>query len=76
MAAFVTGGCGFIGYHIVNALVKNPDYTSVHVLSRNPTKNLVDGAEYHKGDICSKNIRNSSQSSPLGHEELATEPLR
>ncbi|CAF9932604.1 MAG: hypothetical protein GOMPHAMPRED_006618 [Gomphillus americanus] len=54
MAAFVTGGCGFIGYHLVKALVQSKEYTSIHVISRDPSKNLVDGAVYHKGDFCSK----------------------
>ena len=46
----VIGGCGFVGYHIVTALVGNEDYT-IHVLSRNPTRNQVPGAHYHTGSI-------------------------
>ncbi len=47
----VIGGCGFIGYHIVKALLaeKEPSFL-VHVMSRNPNRNQVPGQEYHVGD--------------------------
>ena len=58
MAAFVTGGCGCVGYHLVKGLVTDEDkqfrFGAVHVMTRNPTRNLVDGAHYHKGDVCSE----------------------
>ncbi|KAL8704580.1 MAG: hypothetical protein Q9201_002272 [Fulgogasparrea decipioides] len=48
----VIGGCGFVGFHIVKALVKEPNW-SVHVLSRNPSRNQVEGVHYHAGSILS-----------------------
>ena len=47
----VVGGCGFLGHHIVKALLAHPSKPSVSVVSRNPTVNLVEGASYHTGDI-------------------------
>ncbi|KAL8660021.1 MAG: hypothetical protein Q9202_006847 [Teloschistes flavicans] len=48
----VIGGCGFIGYHIVKALVEGQgQFWSVHVMSRNPSSNRVEGAHYHTGSI-------------------------
>ncbi len=51
----VIGGCGFIGYHVVKALLaeKEPSF-SVHVMSRNPNRNQVPRAEYHAGDFTSE----------------------
>jgi sterol-4alpha-carboxylate 3-dehydrogenase (decarboxylating) len=51
----VIGGCGFIGYHVVKALLaeKNPTF-EVHVMSRNINKNQVPRAEYHTGDFTSE----------------------
>lgn len=49
--ALVTGGCGFVGFHIVQALLR--ESCSVHVISRNPTVNVVAGAIYHTGDVTS-----------------------
>jgi sterol-4alpha-carboxylate 3-dehydrogenase (decarboxylating) len=51
----VIGGCGFIGYHVVKALLaeKNPTF-SVHVMSRNINKNQVPKVEYHTGDFTSE----------------------
>jgi sterol-4alpha-carboxylate 3-dehydrogenase (decarboxylating) len=51
----VIGGCGFIGYHIVKALLaeKEPTFI-VHVMSRNPNRNQVPRAEYHTGDFTSE----------------------
>ncbi|KAH8647069.1 hypothetical protein BGZ60DRAFT_391407 [Tricladium varicosporioides] len=36
----VTGGCGFFGFHLVFALLRDPTCDSIIVLSRNPTINL------------------------------------
>ncbi|RDL40097.1 NAD(P)-binding protein [Venustampulla echinocandica] len=47
----VIGGCGFLGSHIVHALLEHPSRPTVSVVSRSPTRNLVDGANYHAGDI-------------------------
>lgn len=47
----VTGGCGFVGFHIVSALLEQHLGSSVHVISRNPNKNLCHGAQYHAADI-------------------------
>jgi sterol-4alpha-carboxylate 3-dehydrogenase (decarboxylating) len=45
----VTGGCGFVGFHIVRELLRQS--CSVHVISRNPTVNCITGATYHTGDV-------------------------
>ena len=47
----VVGGCGFIGFHIVNQLLQDPSCSSVSVISRNPTVNLLPQASYYAGDI-------------------------
>jgi sterol-4alpha-carboxylate 3-dehydrogenase (decarboxylating) len=51
----VVGGCGFIGYHVVKALLAEtrPAF-SVHVMSRNINKNQLSRAEYHTGDFTSE----------------------
>ena len=49
----VVGGCGFVGYHIVKALMEDPAWSSIHVMSRNPTHNVIQEAIYHKGSITS-----------------------
>ncbi len=50
----VIGGCGFLGHHIVRALLAHPSYPKVSVISRSPTRNLVDGAGYYACDISSE----------------------
>lgn len=45
----VTGGCGCVGFHLVQALLQAS--CSVHVISRNPTVNRLTGAIYHAGDV-------------------------
>ena len=48
----VIGGCGFLGFHVVKALVSEHNW-SVHVLSRKPSRNRVEGAQYHTGSVLS-----------------------
>ncbi|KAL9117548.1 MAG: hypothetical protein Q9187_005916, partial [Circinaria calcarea] len=47
----VTGGCGFLGYHIIKALLQDPNCGSIVSVSRNPTVNLQDGVTYRAGNI-------------------------
>ncbi|MCJ1357603.1 MAG: hypothetical protein MMC33_007599 [Icmadophila ericetorum] len=47
----VTGGCGFVGYHIVKQLLEDSAFSSVHVVSRNPKSNRLPRAIYHAADI-------------------------
>ena len=42
-----------MGYHVVNAFIKDPTWSSVHVMSRNPSRNQVQGAHYHSGSLTS-----------------------
>src|SRR4051812_12844550 len=52
MRAMVTGGAGFIGSHVVEALLARGD--EVHVLdnlSRGKAENVAAGAELHEADI-------------------------
>ncbi|KAL8791935.1 MAG: hypothetical protein Q9195_005511 [Heterodermia aff. obscurata] len=58
-SVLVIGGCGFVGFHIVEALLKESLW-SVHVMSRNPSRNRIQGAHYHTGSVCSpEQLRNS-----------------
>lgn len=50
-SVLVVGGCGFLGFHIVRALLNDPDGLTISVLSRNPTRNRLPGVSYHAGDI-------------------------
>ena len=52
MRAIVTGGAGFIGSHVVEALLARGD--EVHILddlSKGKRENVAAGAELHVGDI-------------------------
>ena len=47
----VIGGCGFVGFHIVQHLLKAPGSRPISVLSRNPNLNRCEDVSYHTGDI-------------------------
>ncbi|TVY53662.1 Sterol-4-alpha-carboxylate 3-dehydrogenase, partial [Lachnellula suecica] len=47
----VMGGCGFLGSHVVQALLAHPSRPIVSVASRSPTRNLMKGAKYYVCDI-------------------------
>lgn len=53
----VTGGCGFLGSHIVELLLKryssSTSSTSVHVLDLHVSRNTYSGVQYHACDITS-----------------------
>jgi len=42
-----------VGYHIVNAFIQDSTWSSIHVMSRNPSRNQVKGAHYHSGSLTS-----------------------
>ena len=50
--AVVIGGCDFIGFHIVDALRKDPKWGPVSATSRKPNMNHWQGVAYHEGDRC------------------------
>ncbi len=57
MKILVTGGCGFIGSHIVDAYVeKGHDVAIIDNLSTGDIKNLNPHAHFYEEDICNKNI--------------------
>lgn len=57
MKILVTGGCGFIGSHIVDAYVeKGHDVAVIDNLSTGDMKNLNFQAHFYEEDICNKSI--------------------
>ena len=46
----VVGGCGFVGYHVV---MQDSTWSSIHVMSRDPSRNQVEGAHYHSESLTS-----------------------
>lgn len=49
----VTGGCGFIGYHLVKGLLDQEPHGEIHVLDIKTTRNTHPGVKYHECDIAS-----------------------
>ena len=49
--ALVIGGSGFLGSHIVEALLKEPDCGPVHIVSRRPKQIFQDRVCYHSVDL-------------------------
>ncbi|CAG7559696.1 unnamed protein product [Fusarium equiseti] len=55
--ALVVGGCGFLGYHLVQYLLEDNDPgILVAVLDRNVNKNTHEGAKYVQGDITNADL--------------------
>lgn len=55
-AVLVTGGCGFLGSHIVDLLLQRyatDSTTTVHVLDLSTSRNTFPHAKYHSADITS-----------------------
>lgn len=68
----VTGGCGLVGFHVVQQLLQNhQQWDSIHVMSRNPCTNLLPGVHYHAGSVSSReqvrNILNETQPTVIVH---------
>ncbi|KAK6209325.1 erg26, C-3 sterol dehydrogenase [Pestalotiopsis sp. IQ-011] len=49
----VTGGCGFIGSHIVSDLLERDPSCKIHVIDIDTGRNRFPGVTYHNGDISS-----------------------
>ncbi|KAL9119641.1 MAG: hypothetical protein Q9187_003807, partial [Circinaria calcarea] len=49
----ITGGCGFIGYHLVKHLLALDSSCQIHVLDVNTSRNLFPSVIYHTCDISS-----------------------
>jgi sterol-4alpha-carboxylate 3-dehydrogenase (decarboxylating) len=50
-SALVIGGCGFVGFHIVQHLLKDSRCGQITVVSRNPKENRLDGISYVQLDL-------------------------
>jgi sterol-4alpha-carboxylate 3-dehydrogenase (decarboxylating) len=53
ITALVIGGCGFVGYHVVENFVKDPIFSAVTVISRSAAKSKyqIPGVQYLSVDI-------------------------
>lgn len=49
----VTGGCGFIGFHLVKGLLAQEPESEIHVIDINIDRNTHPGVSYHKCDVAS-----------------------
>lgn len=52
----ITGGCGFIAYHIVSNLLRDDPSCVIHALDINTSRNRVSSVIYHTGDISSASV--------------------
>ena len=50
-SVLVIGGCGFVGFHVVQSFLLEPACSSVSVMSRNPKRNRLPKVTYYTGDI-------------------------
>ena len=55
----VIGGCGFLGHHIVKAFLDHPSHPTISVISRSPTHNFLEGANYYPCDISDQSALDS-----------------
>lgn len=49
----VTGGCGFIGFHLVKGLLDLDRQIEIHIVDINTNRNTHPGVTYHTCDITS-----------------------
>lgn len=49
----VTGGCGFIGFHLVKGLLAQEPQSEIHVVDIDISRNTHPGVHYHNCDIAS-----------------------
>ncbi|KAH7311257.1 hypothetical protein B0I35DRAFT_437797 [Stachybotrys elegans] len=47
----ITGGCGFIGFHMTKHILDTEPNSNIHVVDINTTRNTLPGVEYHNVDI-------------------------
>jgi sterol-4alpha-carboxylate 3-dehydrogenase (decarboxylating) len=52
----ITGGCGFIAYHIISNLLANDPSYVIHALDLDISRNRVPSVIYHAGDISSASV--------------------
>lgn len=49
----ITGGCGFVGFHLVEGLLKEDTNCQIHVVDIHTERNRIPGVIYHNCDITS-----------------------
>ncbi|KAI1499907.1 NAD(P)-binding protein [Biscogniauxia marginata] len=49
----ITGGCGFIGFHLANDLLERDPKCDIHVIDIDTSRNRIPGVTYHICDISS-----------------------
>jgi sterol-4alpha-carboxylate 3-dehydrogenase (decarboxylating) len=52
----VTGGAGFFGYHLIKALLEEPNYRPIVSINRNPKSNFHDDVDYRAGNIADEDF--------------------
>lgn len=50
----LTGGCGFLGWHLVGQLLAEASFHPVHVIDRATDRNIHAGAQYHTGSVTNR----------------------